>query len=232
MIKLIINDYWIELKNLAKGRKRSEWMLDTWYVCYFAFILPGMLFEEKWFTGKNHLWINILWVIIWIGLGICRLYPNRLEEMFYLLPVPEKDRRVYLLTGYWFRVLFFTALLGCYFLLWAVMEKLSLFWAGYCLFHYFLIMCMINTDLNHMTNYAKKRHGRWRWIVSYIVAFISLFLLYRASPGNNIWTDTASWSVTSWEAATSGIELLFAAIAGFSYWRMILRDSCNEIMNC
>ena len=38
MIKLIINDYWIELKNLAKGRKRSEWMLDTWYVCNFAFI--------------------------------------------------------------------------------------------------------------------------------------------------------------------------------------------------
>jgi len=225
MIKLIINDYWIELKNLVKGRRKLEWLSDIWLACYFTLILPGMIFEEKWFTGKDHIWVNIFWFIVWVSLGICRLYPNRPEEMFYLIPIPEKDRRVYLLTGYWFRVWFFTVILCCYFLLWAAVEKLSLFWAGYCLFHYFLIMCMINTDLNDMVKYVKERGGRWRCIISYGVTFVSVFLLYRASPGNNIWTDTAAWSVNSREVAISGVELFLAVIAGFSYWCTMFRDS-------
>lgn len=88
---------------------------------------------------------------------------------------------------------------------------------------------MINTDFNNMINNGREKNGRWRWFVSFVVTFISVLLLYRASPGNNLWTDTASWSVNSWEVATAGIELFFAAVVGFSYWRMIFRDLHGEM---
>lgn len=211
MIKLIMNDYWLELKNLTKSRKRAEWLLDGWMLFYFVIILPDAILEGTALEWGGHGWGEIFWLIVWVGLGLCRLYPNRVEEIFYLLPVPEKDRRSYLLTGYWFRILLFTVLLFCLLFFWIIVEKKSFFRAGYLLLHYFLILCMVNTDINDMA--MKAGNGRMRQFISCSVGFISMVLLYRSSPGND------AWSANRLEMALSVVEPFLAAAAGFSYWR-------------
>lgn len=224
MMKLLLDDYWMEFKNLVKARKRAEWLSDGWMLFYFTVFLPDMIFEGTLLAWNSHGWSEAFWFIVWVGIGLCRLYPNRLKEIFYLLPVSEKDRRNYLLSGYWLRISFFTVILACYLFVWIVVEKITFLRAGYLLLHYFLILCMVNTDMNDMAR--KAGDGMGRRFISCCVGFASMVLLYRASPGRAVWS--ANWL----EAAVSVVEPFLAVAAGFSYWRVTIYRFNHDSMNC
>ena len=213
MLKLVLNDYWMELKKLSKRRKWFEWLTDGWMVFYLSTILPDLIFEGLLAEGRQGVWGIAFWVIMWIGIGLCRLYPNHLEEIFYLHPVPQKDRRAYLLTGYWFRVFLFSVVLGGYLLAWAVAERIPLFRAGYLLLHYFLVLCLVNTDISDMINQVMGNRNGWRIYLSCAFGFISIVLIYRASPA-----AAAAWRPNWAEEALTIVEPFFAAGIVFSYW--------------
>lgn len=95
MIKMVYKDYrhgfWEALKKNCN--------FTAWYMYIYIAVLALIHFRE------TNIMMILGFVPMVIGLMLARAYPNQLSKVLFLCPLSENDRRVYLKTAYWIRVL-------------------------------------------------------------------------------------------------------------------------------
>lgn len=95
MLKMIYDDYrfgfWTSLK------KNSSF--TAWYVYVYTFMLAVTHFSD------TNIIIVVGFVPMAMGMMLAQAFPNQMRKVLFLCPLTENERRAYLRTAYWFRVL-------------------------------------------------------------------------------------------------------------------------------
>lgn len=99
---MVFLDYWGKKKERFQAIVNSE----NWMFSYLLLILPTSFLFVKTEESSINLWSYYSGII---PIVFCRLlaqmYPNYLDKVFYLCPFDKKDRKKYLNTAYWIRIL-------------------------------------------------------------------------------------------------------------------------------
>ncbi|MFA9464492.1 MAG: hypothetical protein ACERKN_09405 [Velocimicrobium sp.] len=100
MIRMVLRDYrmnWKEgLSNVSKN--------GSWFVYLYLLIVPANLFGFMDKPSHVAVYYGILFPLM-LGLLLSRMYPNRLSKTMFLCPMKKEERKRYIVSAYWIRVL-------------------------------------------------------------------------------------------------------------------------------
>lgn len=146
MLKMVISDYFTSIKRAVRETKGTEWAPRFALVGYYCFMV--LLFgEEEYFLGKGAQkeWSIFLYVLmIAAGIILGSLHSGRPGKIWYLLPVTERERKTFMLAGYWFRVLFAVSVVGIFIGAGIVFAGVPILRAALILWIFFMLMCIMN----------------------------------------------------------------------------------------
>lgn len=175
MLKLVLSEYRRDFQEVWK-REKPSWMHILAWVVYGFWWIGGMASAEMLNIGQM-VWLGFFYGILFCTFYISNLYPNCLGKMFYLLPVSSKDRKQYLMTGYFLRVFFSTVLMGVLLALGIIFVGMTWFRAVFLAVVFFLMMCTYNIYGKGKETMGKSKRERRLNYIAFIVNVVGVLLL-------------------------------------------------------
>ncbi|MGN0352336.1 MAG: hypothetical protein ACI4ES_11840 [Roseburia sp.] len=230
MIRMILREYRMsihleKLKNLFEKKT-----FNFYFTCLNMYILITMIW------GKTQEWkekpvVMILLIlcyasIIW-GVMIACLFQNQLPEIMFLLPLEKSERKKYVITAYWIRVISGCIPLCVLHLILVVMKEIHIIQALSAVWVGFLIFAKGNFDLEWVDNSILYRtvkrglfgYGIWNAIAEGI-NMTGYMIIHVLSGGKTFFVD--------WFTVVLGIVLptLFG-MGSFYYWKPAMELAQN-----
>lgn len=97
---MVLRDYRMhwkeEIQNIFKN--------SSWFIYLYVMIIPANLFDYTDKISRAVTYYGILFPLM-IGLLLSRMYPNGLNKTMFLCPLEKEERKRYLVSAYWLRVI-------------------------------------------------------------------------------------------------------------------------------
>lgn len=102
MLKMILNDYRMDFKENWKNTISAS---NALLLMFYSFWVPFMQIDTEENMRLTKVIIHgLFFLLVFLGIAIGEIYPNKLGKMYCLLPVSTKEKKRYLLMGYCIRV--------------------------------------------------------------------------------------------------------------------------------
>lgn len=102
MLRMVLADYRMEFK---ENWKNVFNLVSLMIMLFYSFFIPAI---ET--SGADEILVlpvimyGIILLLFQLSMQLGMLYPNRLGKMYYVMPVSDKEKKQYLIAGYWIRV--------------------------------------------------------------------------------------------------------------------------------